>query len=141
MKKPNNLCPYPFDMSLVMKPFPKGFDIPKFDKYYGMGNPEDHIKEFQVHFMEVTYDDNHVYEHVVETLEEYVPIINIKGANGDYGVTTCSSKVTITGPSQPPREFTSNTRSIPHGYNVLDQLKRTQTQISIMELLKISSSH
>ena len=43
-----------------MKPFPKGFEIPKFDKYHGMGNPEDHIREFQVHCMEVAYDDTYL---------------------------------------------------------------------------------
>ena len=43
-----------------MKPFPKGFEIPKFDKYRGMGNPEDHIKEFQVHCMEVAYDNTYL---------------------------------------------------------------------------------
>lgn len=46
MKTSSNLCPYLFDKSLAMKLFPKGFEIPKFDKYQGTGNPEDHIKEF-----------------------------------------------------------------------------------------------
>lgn len=44
----------------MMKPFPKGFEIRKFDKYRGTGNPKDHIREFWVHCMEFAYDDTYL---------------------------------------------------------------------------------
>lgn len=43
-----------------MAPFPKWFEIPKFDKYCGIGNPKNHIRKFQVHCMEVAYDDTYL---------------------------------------------------------------------------------
>lgn len=39
----NEICPYPFDRSLNMIPFPPNSDIPKFDKYDGKGDPRDHV--------------------------------------------------------------------------------------------------
>lgn len=84
---------------------------------------------------------NHVYDHVVESLDEWVTIVNIKRAKADCGVTTRGGKVTIVGPSQPSKAPTSNRKSFPNSYNVLDQLKKTPAQISIMELLKISPTH
>ena len=43
-----------------MVSFSKGFEIPKFNKYRDMGNPEDHIREFQVHCMEVAHDETYL---------------------------------------------------------------------------------
>lgn len=82
-----------------------------------------------------------MYDHVVTSVDEWVTVINTKRAKADCGVTTRGNKVTIIGSSQPPKASTSNLKSIPNGYNILDQLKRTRTQISIMDLLKISSTH
>lgn len=55
-----DLFPYPFDRNIEIIPFPLGFEIPKFDKYKGWGNIEDHIKEFYVACMEVGYNDSHL---------------------------------------------------------------------------------
>ena len=41
-----NDCPYPFDKTITMTPFPKHFEIPKFDKFRGKSDPVTHIKEF-----------------------------------------------------------------------------------------------
>jgi len=51
------LCPYPFDRAITMIPFPKHFEIPKFDKFRGKGDPVTHIKEFYMHCQEVVYND------------------------------------------------------------------------------------
>jgi len=50
-------CPYPFDRSLPMIPFPQNFTIPKFDKYKGKGDPKDHIREFYLACFEVSHND------------------------------------------------------------------------------------
>lgn len=42
------ICPFPFDPSLSLTPYPLGFEIPKFDKYKGKGDPRDHVREFNV---------------------------------------------------------------------------------------------
>lgn len=38
------VCPYPFDRAITMNPFPKHFEIPKFDKFRGKGDPVTHVK-------------------------------------------------------------------------------------------------
>lgn len=40
--------------------FSMGFEIPKFDKYRRIGNPKDYIREFQVHCIEIMYDDTYL---------------------------------------------------------------------------------
>ena len=39
-------CPYPFDKTIMMTPFPKRFEVPKFDKFRGKSDPVTHVKEF-----------------------------------------------------------------------------------------------
>lgn len=63
---------------------------------------------------------NHVYNHFSTYLDEWVTSINIKGAKFNCGVTTHNEKITIVGSLQPPRASTSNPKSIPSGYNILD---------------------
>lgn len=50
-----DLRAYPFDHNIAMVPFPPRFEIPRFDKYKGHGNPEERIREFYVACMEVAY--------------------------------------------------------------------------------------
>lgn len=50
-------CPYPFDRSITMIPFPKNFEYPKFDKFRGKSDPVTHVKEFYMHCQEVAYND------------------------------------------------------------------------------------
>lgn len=52
-----NDCPYPFDKTIMMMPFPKHFEIPKFEKFRGKGDPVTHVKEFYMHYQEVAYND------------------------------------------------------------------------------------
>jgi len=51
------ICPYPFDRSLYMPPFPKHFEMQKFDKYKGKGDPQDHLREFHFACLEVAQKD------------------------------------------------------------------------------------
>lgn len=37
------ICPYPFDKNLNMRPFPIGFETPRYEKYDGSTDPQDHI--------------------------------------------------------------------------------------------------
>jgi len=55
-----DICPYPFDRSIHMPPFPKYFETPKFDKYKGKGDPREHLREFYITFLEVYYDDTYL---------------------------------------------------------------------------------
>lgn len=55
-----DICPYPFDPSNSIIPFPKNFEISKFDKYKGRGDPQDHLQELYMHFQEVLHDDNYL---------------------------------------------------------------------------------
>ena len=52
-----SVCPYLFDRAITMVPFPKHFEIPKFDKFRGKGDLVTHMKEFYMHFQEVAYND------------------------------------------------------------------------------------
>lgn len=47
--KLKELCPYPFDHTIATTPFPKNFEIHKFDKYKWKGDPHNHVKELS-HF-------------------------------------------------------------------------------------------
>ena len=38
-----NVCPYPFDRAITTTPFPKHFEVPKFDKFRGKADPVTHI--------------------------------------------------------------------------------------------------
>lgn len=40
------ICPYLYDPSISVAPYPVGFKIPKFEKYKGKGDPRDHVCEF-----------------------------------------------------------------------------------------------
>src|SRR5271168_3830819 len=40
------LCPFPFDKSLIMIPFPTNAIYPKYEKYEGTSDPQDHLREF-----------------------------------------------------------------------------------------------
>ena len=52
-----NDFPYTFDKTITMTPFPKHFEIPKFDKFRGKSDPITHVKEFYMHCQEVAYND------------------------------------------------------------------------------------
>ena len=50
-------CPYLVGRAIMMIPFPKHFEIPKFYKFKGKGDPVTHVKEFYMHCQEVAYND------------------------------------------------------------------------------------
>ena len=35
----DTLCQFPFNKSMDMPPFPRGFELPKYDKYFGTIDP------------------------------------------------------------------------------------------------------
>ena len=39
----DSLCALPFDRSLYMVPFPRDIEVPKYDKYDGNSDPNDHV--------------------------------------------------------------------------------------------------
>lgn len=84
---------------------------------------------------------NHICDHFVAYLDEFVTVVNIKGPRAECGVTTRNDMISIPGPSPPPRESPANPKSNPNAYSILEKLKKTSTQISIMELLKILPAH
>lgn len=54
------ICPYPFDISLNMIPFPPNCEIPKYEKYNGKTDPQDHIREFGTMIMEFTHEEKYL---------------------------------------------------------------------------------
>jgi len=39
-----DICPYSFDPSISSVPFPKHFEVPKFDNYKGTRDPRAHLQ-------------------------------------------------------------------------------------------------
>lgn len=52
----DTICPFPFDKDLYIPPFPKGIELPKYEKYLGTYDPQDHLKEFSALSMEFMHD-------------------------------------------------------------------------------------
>src|SRR5271156_2021307 len=42
----DSICPFPFDKSITMVPFPPNVARLKYDKYTGETDPHDHVREF-----------------------------------------------------------------------------------------------
>lgn len=54
------LCPFPFDKSLVMVPFSINVVFPKYDKYEGTMDPQDHLQEFCALSLEFMHDTTYL---------------------------------------------------------------------------------
>lgn len=54
------ICPYPYEKSIPIPPFPPHFVVPKFDKYKGKEDPKAHIGEFFTAFIEATREDSYL---------------------------------------------------------------------------------
>jgi len=52
-----DICPYLFNSSVNMIPFPKHCEFPKFDKYNGKIDPIDHVREFRTMNLEFSHED------------------------------------------------------------------------------------
>ena len=50
------LCPFPFHKDLYMPPFPKRVEMPKYGKYDGNSDPQDHVREFYTQSMEFMHE-------------------------------------------------------------------------------------
>lgn len=53
-----------------MIPFPSNFEVPKFDKYQGKGDPRDHIREFSATCLEVAHNDSYLMQLFPRSLGE-----------------------------------------------------------------------
>ena len=56
----DNICLFSFDKGLFMPHFPKGVELPKYDKYLGTLDPQDHLREFGALSMEFIHDQNYL---------------------------------------------------------------------------------
>ena len=52
--------PFPFDKNMYMPYFPKGLEMPQFDKYKGTKDPQDHLREFGALSMEFMQDQTYL---------------------------------------------------------------------------------
>ena len=50
------VCPLPFDKNITFMPFLKNVQIPKYDKYYGTLDPQDHLRQFYTLSIEFFHD-------------------------------------------------------------------------------------
>lgn len=50
------ICPFPFDKGLDMPPFPRGYELPKYDKYFRTSDPQDYLRELNVLSMEIMHN-------------------------------------------------------------------------------------
>lgn len=55
-----DICPYPFDKSLNMIPFPPNYEIPKYNKYNGKTDPQDHVREFFIMSIEFVHNETYL---------------------------------------------------------------------------------
>lgn len=63
-----DICAYPFDKNLNMIPSPQHYEIPKYNKYDGKSDPQDHIREFCTMSMEFTHDETYLMHLFPRTL-------------------------------------------------------------------------
>jgi len=54
------LFPFPFDKNLDMPHFPRGVELPKYDKYFGSTDPQDHFREFGALSMEFMHNQTYL---------------------------------------------------------------------------------
>ena len=54
------VCPLPFDKNITFMPFPQNVQIPKYDKYFGTSDPQDHLKQFYPLSMELFHDTTYL---------------------------------------------------------------------------------
>ena len=54
------LCLFPFEKNLDMPPFLGGVELPKYEKYFGTTNPQDHLQEFGSLTMEFMHNQTYL---------------------------------------------------------------------------------
>ena len=54
------VCPLPFDKNITFMPFPQNVQIPKYDKYFGTSDLQDHIRQFYTLSMEFVHDTTYL---------------------------------------------------------------------------------
>ena len=56
----DSIFPFPFDKDLHMPPFPRGVELPKYEKYFRTSDPQDHLREFGALSMEFMHDQTYL---------------------------------------------------------------------------------
>lgn len=55
-----DIFPYPFDINMNMIPFPANCELPKYDKYNGKIDPQDHVREFCTMSLEFVHEETYL---------------------------------------------------------------------------------
>ena len=61
-------CPFPFDKNMFMPPFPKGLEVPKYDKYLDTFDPHDQIRELCALSMKFMHDQSYLMHLFLQSL-------------------------------------------------------------------------
>ena len=56
----DTLCMFPFHKNINIPPFPRGVEFPKYYKYFGTTNPQDHLWEFGALSMEFMHNQTYL---------------------------------------------------------------------------------
>ena len=56
----DSICPNPIDKSVVMIDFPKKVEFPTYDKYDGIGDPHDHVRQFYIMSFSFHHEDSYL---------------------------------------------------------------------------------
>ena len=65
----DSIFSFPFEKSIYIPHFPKGIELPKYDKYLGIFDPQDYFREFGALSMEFIHDQTylmHIFPHSLE---------------------------------------------------------------------------
>ena len=65
----NSLCALPFDRSLYMVPFPRDIEVPKYDKYDGNSDPNDHVRHFYALSMDFIHEETYLLRRIPRSLK------------------------------------------------------------------------
>ena len=55
-----SICALPFDRSLYMVPFPWDIEVPKYEKYNGNSDPNDHVQHSYALSMDFIHEDTYL---------------------------------------------------------------------------------
>ncbi|WP_233109393.1 hypothetical protein, partial [[Clostridium] innocuum] len=56
----DSICPNPIDKSVVLVEFPKKVEFPTYDKYDGIGDPHDHVRQFYIMSFSFHHEDSYL---------------------------------------------------------------------------------
>ena len=64
-----SICALPFDRSLYMIPFPWDIEVPKYEKYNGNSDPNDHVRHFYAFSMYFIHEDTYLLRIFLRSLK------------------------------------------------------------------------